>query len=168
VRRHFRIALTGAMLPLLAACASVNFSAPTDQVYIPAVGANDRSGTVDVLNALVVSSEDGRGTLIATLVDNGADAGDALVEVSADDMIISPAAVGIPARGYVDLSDLAPIVLIGDRVAAGNFITVTFTFEVGESITITVPVLEQTGPFEGIDTVPSPTASPTVTETASE
>jgi hypothetical protein len=156
------------MLPLLTACASVNFSAPTDQVYIPAVGANDRSGTVDVLNALVVSSEDGRGTLIATLVDNDAEEGDAFVEVTADDMTITPVAVEIPASGHVDLSDLAPIVLIGDRVAAGNFVTVTFAFEVGKSITITVPVLEQTGPFEGVYTEPSPTASPTATETAAE
>jgi len=45
--------------PLMTSC---GFNQPTDRVYTPSVGVNDRSGQVDVLHALVVSGADGSGT----------------------------------------------------------------------------------------------------------
>ena len=57
-----------AALLLVPALASCGFNAQTDQVYQAAVGINDRSGEVDILNALIVSGEDGSGTFAGTLV----------------------------------------------------------------------------------------------------
>ena len=66
-----RIAAFAVLLavPTLSSC-GVNFSAQTDQVYTPAEGVNDRSGDVDVLNALVVADTDGTGRFIAGLANN--------------------------------------------------------------------------------------------------
>ena len=56
--------------------------AQTDQVYNPAAGVDDRSGSVDVLNALVVSGSDGSGTVIASLVNNDQTHSDSLRSVA--------------------------------------------------------------------------------------
>jgi hypothetical protein len=69
VRRSLAVAAAVLAAPVLSSC-GVNFDAQTDQVYNPAVGVNDRDGSVDVLNALVVSGSAGSGTVVATLVNN--------------------------------------------------------------------------------------------------
>ncbi len=58
-------------VPTLSSCATTNFDAQTDQYYTPADGENAREGTVDVLNALIVSEEPGQGRLIAGLSNPG-------------------------------------------------------------------------------------------------
>jgi hypothetical protein len=157
------------MLPLLAACSSVGFGAPTGEVYIPAVGTNDRSGSVDVLNALVVSGQDGTGTLIATFVDNKQDTADSLTGVTGDNLVVTPSTftlpAGIPVGGHLSLADHAPIAVSGQDVAAGNFITLTFTFATGEPATLQVPVVANTYEFADIQ-LPSTGASATATPTA--
>ena len=47
------VALTATALALT--LSSCGFEQPTDMVYNPAVGVNDQSGSVDVLNAVIVS-----------------------------------------------------------------------------------------------------------------
>ena len=69
VRRSIAVAAAVVAAPVMSSC-GVNFDAQTDQVYNPAVGVNDRSGSVDVLNALIVSKAPGSGTVVATLVNN--------------------------------------------------------------------------------------------------
>ena len=53
-------------LPALSACSGF----ATDKVYTPAPGANDRSGDVDVLNAVIVATQDGHGTFVASFSNN--------------------------------------------------------------------------------------------------
>ena len=69
LRRSF--ALTAAALALTApALTSCGFDYATDRYYTPANGANNRDGAVDVLGAVVVSTEPGSGTFIASLSNN--------------------------------------------------------------------------------------------------
>jgi len=75
-------------LPTLAACGDF----ATDKVYTPAPGANDRAGDVDVLNAVIVATQDGHGTFLATFSNNldsdvaneFADVSDELVSIEGD------------------------------------------------------------------------------------
>ena len=69
VRRSLAVAALVLTAPVLSSC-GVGFGAQTDQVYNPAAGVDVHSGSVDVLNALIVSGTDGSGTVIATLVNN--------------------------------------------------------------------------------------------------
>ena len=81
LRRSIAAAAVALAVPALSSCGS-NFNAPTDQVYTPGIGVNNRDGSVDVLHALIVSGEDGSGTIIAGLVNNDQRNDDALTEVA--------------------------------------------------------------------------------------
>jgi hypothetical protein len=146
-------------LPVLASCSS-NFNAPTDQVYTPGVGVNDRSGAIDVLHALIVSGEDGSGTVIAGLANNDPTA-DQLTRVAGagDDasiQISDGGPVEIPADGFVQLADEGSISATGTQIQPGKFIELTFTFANSESVDIEVPVVANTEEFSD---VPLPSAS---------
>ncbi len=73
---------TVAVIALPLGLSGCGFDAPTDQVYTPAVGVNNQDGQVDVLNALIVSAEDGSGTLVVSLANNDQAEPDALAGVA--------------------------------------------------------------------------------------
>lgn len=150
VRRSIAAAAVLITAPVLSSC-GVNFNEQTDQVYNPAVGTDDRSGTVDVLNALVVSGTDGSGTVVATLVNKDQRHGDALSGVTgagADSKatVQLGGATKIPAAGLLNLATDGRVFLRGSRVAAGNFVKITFSFGRAQSITLDVPVVSASSP----------------------
>jgi hypothetical protein len=132
------------MAPVLGAC---GFSAQTDQVYQAAAGVNDRSGNVDILNALVVSGTDGAGTLSTTLVDNDQNKADQLTSVTGPGIVATTSGVVVSAAG-------------GAGIKPGQFVTLTFVFASGQSTTLKVQVFAATGDYSGIP-LPSSGASPT-------
>lgn len=154
LRRRAALAAAGLFLvPALAAC---GFSAQTDQTYQPAVGTNDRDGNLDVLNATVVSAADGSGTFAGTLVNNGDKAVD-LTGISGDGVKLTTK-TAVPGGGLVNLATEGKLALVADSVKAGDFINLTFTFSDGQSTTLLVPVVANTGDYAD---VPVPSASPT-------
>ncbi len=104
VRRRLATLAVVLLVPGLSAC-----TYQTDQVYQAGVGVNDRDGTVDVLGAVVVASDDGRGTFVTSLVNNDleepqtltgvttADSGDAQVQLTAP-IEIARGGTGQPRR----------------------------------------------------------------------
>jgi hypothetical protein len=154
IRRSVAAAAVALTVPLLSSCGA-NFNAPTDQVYTPGVGTNDRSGNVDVLNAMIVSGEDGSGTVIAGLVNNVSDTPDELTGVAGagDDAPIgvdSGDQIEIPADGFVQLADTGSISATGTQIQPGHFIELTFSFEHAESVNIEVPVVANTEEFSDV------------------
>jgi len=153
-----RVAIAALLLaPTLAAC---GFNEQTDQVYQPAVGVNDRSGNVDILNALVVSDTDGSGTFAGTLVNKDQTHADRLQSVSGPGITAPDRGVDIPAAGSALLAKSGSLTIEGDSVKPGRFVELTFVFESGQSTTLKVPVVEATGDYTG---VPLPSPSPTST-----
>ena len=61
------LALGTAGLAATAALSACGFNYPTDRINNLVAGVDDRSGTVEVLNAAVVSQSDNSGTFVATL-----------------------------------------------------------------------------------------------------
>lgn len=163
LRRSIAAAVIGLAVPVLSSCGS-NFDAPTDEVYNPGVGVNDRSGTVDVLHALIVSGEKGSGTVVAAFVNNDEVEGDRLASISGagDDASIGVNRAGspvqIPAGGLYQLADEGNISTTGSQVQPGRFIELTFSFERAESVTMQVPVVANTGEFSDVP-LPSGAAS---------
>jgi hypothetical protein len=142
-----------------------NFDAQTNQVYNPAEGVNDRSSTMDVLDALIVSDEDGRGRFIAGLVNNSHSTDDALISVagSGKDAAIKGSLatpIDVVPDGYVQLAadGVEPVVLEGDPIVAGTFVEVTVSFNQADAVTLQLPVVTAEDDFAGI-TVPSAGAS---------
>jgi hypothetical protein len=166
-RRH-RIALSlGALILAVPGVASCGFNYATDRENTISNGTSDKSGTVDVLNAVIVSLEDGSGTFIATLSNNSADetihmsslsfGSNSTTQVAAFDPIeVKPHAV-------VNLADGQGIKVSGD-FKAGDFLALTVGFDNGESADMKVHVVVADDEYEGYDNgtgspAPAPTAS---------
>jgi hypothetical protein len=151
-----RVAIAALLLaPALTAC---GFSQQTDQVYQPAVGVNDRSGQIDILNALIVTGEDGSGTFAGTLVNKSTTDADTLGSVTGPDITASRRTVEIPAGGNALLADTGKVTLTGTGIVPGKFVELTFAFGSGQSTTVTVPVVAAEGDYADVP-LPSAAAS---------
>jgi hypothetical protein len=159
VRRSIAAAALLLAVPALSAC-GVSFGAQTDQVYNPSVGTDDRSGQVDVLNALIVSGSNGSGTVVATLVNNDQQHDDTLKSVAGagrdSSLTVQPGGdTTIPAGGLLNLATQGSITARGKRIVPGNVVEITFSFDRAEAITIGVPVVSASNPdYAGVK-VPS-------------
>ena len=115
-RRRLAAASLVLLVPLTASC---GFGAQTDQVYQPAVGSNDRSGTVDVLGAVVVSGSEGTGTFVASLANKDLDEPATLSTVTGTDGLQAEitAPVEIQPGSLVNLADTGAVRVSGETVA---------------------------------------------------
>jgi len=147
-------ALAAGALLLAAPLSSCGFDNATERVYTPAAGANDRDGSVDVLNAVIVSAEEGSGTFVATFVNND-QAEDGVVEALTPDddtaqFDFSP--VTITPGGLVNLAaDDQEGVPVEGEIAAGGMVPLTVEVSGGQVLRMTVPVVPNCNEFEGID-----------------
>jgi hypothetical protein len=155
VRRSIAVAVAVLAAPVLSSC-GVNFDAQTDQVYNPAVGVNDRAGTVDVLNALVVYGSPGSGAVVATLVNNDQQKADSIrgIAGAGQDSSVAVQVGGsrtIPAGGLLNLAEQGKVTVRGKQVLPGKFVEITFSFDRGEAVTVDAPVVSADNPdYAGI------------------
>ena len=156
------------MAPILASCSfgTSNFDAQTNQFYTPAEGINERSLGVDLLNALVVADETGRGRFIAGLVNNSDTTDDALEQVqgageSSDVQGTLSAPIDVEADAFVQLADegAEPVVLEGESIVPGRFIEVRVGFREAGEVTVKLPVVPAEDDFEDVK-IPSAEATP--------
>lgn len=165
--RRLRRALTTAALLLAFPLTGCTFH-DTDFVYTPAQGVNDRDGAVDVLNALIVSGEEGEGRFIVGLANNDLEQGDELTGVtgSGEDsgvqVQVDSGETEIPAGGFLQLADpeSAVVTVTGEDVVPGTFIRLTMEFANAEPVEVHVPVVEPGEDFADV-TSSSPSATPT-------
>lgn len=163
VRRRLAPAVLLLAVPTLTSCA-VNFNAQTDKVYNPTVGVDDRSGSVDVLNALVVSGATGSGAVVATLVNNDQTHPDKLTKVAGagrdSSLTVTPGGTSdLGPNGLLNLATKGRITVTGDQVKPGSLVSLTFTFQRGKAITVQAPIVANTDEYAGV-TVPSSTPTP--------
>jgi hypothetical protein len=164
-------------LPVLASC-GVNFDAQTDQPYTPSDGENFREGTVDVLDALVVSDTPGSGRVIAGLVNKDTSQEDSLTGVQGvgvDQSVEVSLAGGdttIPAGGLLQLAnpDSAVVIVKGDpeRLKPGSFVRLAFSFKNAETATMNIPVLAPGEDYGDVDLSAADSSSANPSESPSE
>ncbi|MGL5810371.1 MAG: hypothetical protein ACRCYQ_10545 [Nocardioides sp.] len=142
---------------LLGSLAGCGFTNATERDYTPANGANanDVGTGMAVLGAVIVSSEPGSGTFIASFANKTADRSIRLESLAGGDSAEQVTAaklkqIKLPPGGYLDLSDSGGIKVTGE-FEAGQVASVTLGFSSGESIEQNVPVVEETGQWEGLD-----------------
>lgn len=172
--RTVRLVSAGALALAVSTISACSIAMPTDKVYTQAAGANDRSSRVDVLNAVIVSTESGSGTLVTSLVNNEDDRVENGQITAVADQLTGVAGVGdfasiraaafepveIPSNDIVVLADGEGIELSGAAIKQGRFIQLELTFANAEPVRIEVPVVTNSGAFEGQDG-PAPSESPT-------
>jgi copper(I)-binding protein len=164
LRRTLALGLAG--LAAAAALTACGFNYPTDRINNVTEGANYRDGTVDILNAVVVSKEANAGTFIATFVNNGTEAV-TLQSISGDNTAVGQVSLtqplSVPANGLVNLASTQGFPLAG-TFAVGDFVTLTFQFDDGSTVPLEVPVVLDDEQWAGLDVStesPSATDSPT-------
>lgn len=163
--RRGLVAVTAVLaLPILSACAAGS-SAQTNLPYQPAEGVNNRQGDIYALNTLIVTNDDGSGTLVASLVNN-ADIADTLksVEVTDSDaqpMKVAMAAGGIqlPAGGAVQLADDGSVRVSSDKLLAGGLVSLTFSFDNAADVALDVPVVDVGTVYTDVPLGPSSSAT---------
>ena len=154
LRRSFALT-TAAVALATTGLSSCGFNYATNREYTPGVGINDRDGVIDVLGAVIVSTEPGSGTLIASLSNNSLDEeasmteatlteGEAPTPAEFEPILVKPGAL-------VNLAEpAADITLTGD-LAAGDFVEIAIGFDNGETVEIEVPVVENGGYYADLD-----------------
>ena len=132
----------------LAGCSGTGVGAQTNQQYQAGVGANLRTGQVQLYNALAVDNDDGTATLSAVIVNTSEETQklDAASAVTSDgttvDSQIAPAIVG-PGDSF-DTGPAATVVFSGDDIKAGDYVTLTLAFDKAGDVTIDIPVVTRT------------------------
>lgn len=143
-------------VPVLSSC---GFDYATNREYTPSVGANNRDGQVDVLNAVIVAPEDGSGVFIASLSNNSVTEDASFDEISSEAGLtfegLTP--IALAPSGFVNLADPASETVIAatGEFALGDFVPVTLTFGNGEAISLKVPVVGNCGVFAEIPGLPA-------------
>ncbi len=165
VRRRLAALATVLLVPVLGACGPSGFNSnyQTDEIYQPGVGVNERSGTVDVLGAVVVSTSGGRGTFVAGLANNDLANEDTLSSITGEDVQVQVSApVQVPAEGFVNLADSGSVSVTGESVRPGEFVRLTLEFSSGQATEMNVPVVPYDGEYADIKpaSAPSSSASP--------
>ncbi|MBB3042170.1 hypothetical protein [Nocardioides soli] len=153
LRRSARLlTAAGALVLAASALTSCGFDYATDRVYTPGAGTNDRSGNVDVLSAVVVSAEGGSGTLITTFVNKETTESATVDAIEGEDLTIGDFdPIEIAPSGYVNLADAdTPITVEGDY-EVGAFLSLTFSFGDGTSVTMDVPSVPDCDEYAGLD-----------------
>jgi hypothetical protein len=163
-RRRLAAAALVLLVPVLGAC---GFGYQTDQVYQPGVGTDSRSGTVEVLGAVIVSDTKGTGTFVASMVNSSDTDSDQLTGVTATGAqatLASPIDIG--SDDLVNLADQGAVGITGDSVDAGNFVRVQLSFKNGQKTSMNVPVVAKDGEYDSVKLAPSsPAASPSASPT---
>ena len=150
------LALVSGALLLMTSLASCGFDPATNRINNVAQGTTNRDATVDVLNAVIVSAEEGSGVFITTLVNNDVDNEASLDALTADDteavQVGEFAPITIEPNGLVNLAadDQEGIPVQGD-VAAGGTVPMTVELSGGQVVEIVVPVVANCNDFAGID-----------------
>ena len=169
-RRHTAAAAACALALALSGCTQTGFSAQTNASYDPGVGSNEAFGDVAVMAVLVVSEQEGEGTLSATLT-HRIDQPELLpVELTAVSAVATDdeepidvtfgQPIEVPANDLAEplvLGETGPVQLSGPAVVAGYFVDVTFEFSDGKTVTLSAPVVDPggSGIYDGVGSEPT-------------
>lgn len=151
LRRRVAAAALVLATPLVGACTGTGFDVQTDQQYQPSVGVNEHTGDLDLMNVVLVSPGENRGTLVAGVLNN-ADRADALTGITGEgiEAIVSPP-VQLPSDELVNLAEAGtPVSVAGEGVEPGKFVELTLEFRNGESVDLSVPVVANRGSFSDV------------------
>ena len=150
------LALVSGALLLTAPLAACGFDPATNRVNTITQGTSDRDGTVDVLNALIVSAEEGSGVFITTLVNNDLDNEASLDALVADDaeaiQVGEFSPITIDPNGLVNLAgEAAEGIPVEGELAAGDVVPMTLELSDGQVVQLDVLVVPNCDEFAGID-----------------
>jgi hypothetical protein len=150
----------------LTAC---GFNYPTDRINTITAGVDYRDGSVEILNAAVVARQANSGTFIATFVNTSNSQTISLQSVTGDNTAISDVQADpftLQPNSLLNLATEGGMPVSG-TFALGQFVTLTFQFDDGETADLSVPVVADDEQWAGLD-ISTPSASPSSTASPSD
>lgn len=144
------------IVPMVGAC---GFDARTDQPYQAATGTNERTiNGVDVLNALVVSAQNGQGTFGGSLaLPDAAKKPVQLVSISEGTI---NGTVSVKPGEVLNLAQSGAVRMQGSDIVAGRFVPLTLSFSDGKTVHLNVPIVDHSGSYASVP-VGKPSSSAT-------
>ncbi|MGH3456618.1 hypothetical protein [Aeromicrobium sp.] len=145
--------LLAAAVVALAGCSGTGVDAQTNQQYQAGVGANLRTGQVQLYNALAVDNGDNTATLSTVIVNTSEESQklDAVSATTSDgtsvDSQIGPAIIG-PGDSF-NTGPEATVVFRGE-VTAGDYVSITLAFNRAGDVTIDAPVVTRTEMYDDV------------------
>ena len=164
------LALGAAGIVATATLTACGFNYPTDRISNITPGVDYRDGSVDILNAVVVSKQPNSGTFVATFVNGSTTDTITLQSVSGDNTAVTSTQAtpfALPPGSLRNLATEGGIPVQG-TFSPGQFVNLTFSFDDGETANLSVPVVLDNEQWTGLDTfTPSPSQSPSESPSAS-
>ena len=149
---------------------SCGFYDATDRPYTPANGVNDNppDAEVAVLGAVVVSTNPGSGTFIATISNKSLVEDVALIAIAGADSDMPITAdefepIVATKGSFINLAEAGGVKVNG-AFAAGNFVRLNLTFDNGDKLTMDMPVVPNAGYYADLDG-PAPPPAEQIEET---
>lgn len=161
------IAATVALLvPALAGC-TASYGAQTSEPYLPALGESAETGSDSELklrNVLAVAEENGRATLVGTIVNRGSadvlsgvDVANGSAEVTSGGSSVPP---GVTQIGWgEEEADVITVVLDGPDIEPGHTVPVTIRFGTAAPVSLRAQVVRNTDAFADVP-IPEPSSAP--------
>ena len=164
------LALGAAGIVATATLTACGFNYPTDRISNITPGVDYRDGSVDILNAVVVSKQPNSGTFVATFVNGSTTETITLQSVTGDNTAVTSTQAtpfALPPGSLRNLAIEGGIPVQG-TFSPGQFVNLTFSFDDGETANLSVPVVLDNEQWTGLDTfTPSPSQSPSESTSAS-
>lgn len=142
----------------LSGCAGTGIDAQTNAQYQPGIGANVRTGAIQLFNALAVDNGNGTATFSAAVLNTTTESAKltgATARTSDGHTVkatIAPAIVG--AGRTFDTGKPGALVLSSPEVKAGDYVKVKLTFSGGNSVSVDAPVVARNATYEGVANAP--------------
>lgn len=156
-RTSRRLALATATAALgLGGCAGTGVDAQTNAQYQPGVGANVRSGSIQLFNALAVDNGDGTATFSAAILNRDdtpakLQRAEAVASDGSDvDVTGGPAIVG--AGKLFNTGKAGVVILEDEELEAGEYVTVKLSFDGGRTVSVEAPVVARTAIYDEVAT----------------
>jgi hypothetical protein len=140
----------------LGGCAGTGVDAQTNAQYQAGVGANVRSGEIQLFNALAVDNGDGTATFSAAILNTGDSAaklaGAAAKTSDGTKVDVTTAPAIVDAGKPFNIGKAGAVVLQGKGVEAGDYVTVKLAFNGGRSATVDAPVVARSAIYDDVAT----------------
>ena len=164
LRMPARLLASVGAVALAASLSSCGFDYATDRVYDVAAGTTNRDAAVDVLSAVIVSAQQGSGTLITSFSNNdhakSAKVTDIAPGAQSSVQVEGFSPITVPAGGLVNLAEAGtPVVVKASNLQSGDFETLKFTFGDGSSENLDIPVVWACNEWQGLDSSGSSSSS---------
>ena len=156
-----RIATGAALLAATAAlglggCSGTGVDAQTNAPYQAGVGANVSTGAIQLYNALAVDNGDGTATLSAAILNRDntpAKLKDANATASDGSSVgVQTAPAIIDAGQMFNTGEAGAVIFADKKLTAGEYVTVTLTFDGGRKVTVEAPVVARTAIYDDVAT----------------